>query len=91
MSLLLAPPVDVHANTSGLMAWFTPAHIGALVAIALVVIFVIRFLRMLLSHPVILVVLVLLVGIMAGWIAVTPPQAPGHQPFVPATGPPIPR
>jgi hypothetical protein len=47
------PPVDVHTNAKGLLGWFTPEHIGGLIALFLVVVFIRVFWKMITGHPVI--------------------------------------
>jgi hypothetical protein len=95
MRYLLAPG-DIPTGgakgfAAGLAAWFTPEHIGGVLALLVVAVFVAKLWKVLMGHPVLFVVVLILAGVALGFVTLTPPRDPGHQPLVPATGPPIPR
>jgi hypothetical protein len=77
------PPVDVHTNAKGLLGWFTPEHIGGLIALLLVVVFIRVFWKMITGHPVIFAILVIFGLIVAGVLTFSHIPSSGGHPFGP--------
>ena len=77
------PPVDVHTNAKGLLGWFTPEHIGGLIALFLVVVFVRVFWKMITGHPVIFAILVIFGLLVAGVLTFGHIPSSGGHPFGP--------
>jgi hypothetical protein len=77
------PPVDVHTNAKGLLGWFTPEHIGGLIALFLVVVFIRVFWKMITGHPVIFAILVIFGLIVAGVLTFGHIPSSGGHPFGP--------
>lgn len=95
MIYLLAPgdiPTGGAKGTlANFMAWFTPERIGGLLALVIVVALIRLLWKTLTANPWIWAVVVVVVLLALGIVTIAPRHDPGHQPLVPATGPPIPQ
>lgn len=95
MIYLLAPGDIPTGGAKGALAnlgaWFTPARIGGIAALVIVVALVRLLWKSLTANPWVWAVVVVAVLLALGVITLAPRHDPGHQPLVPATGPPIPR